>query len=425
MSFATQKTTYIDRLMLFINKKLAPLMGEISENKTIQSIVRGMVGVVPVTFLGAIFLLLLILSNYWPALGTKISAILTGYFLTLGMLGFYISITVGINYARLYHLNQQTAVIICIMAYFTIIMTTDENAILPPLPGNLGSVGIFPALVVSLLAMRFFRFTTENNITIKMPVGVPPMIGDMFSALIPTIVVVLVTWFVRSILDFDLAIWLSTLLSPIFKAADNIFVATLRMIVGMLFWAVGLHGEAMLQGIIAPFQTTWQAANAAAFVAGQPLPYIWTQSFERMVLWVPSVWGLMFWMYQSKVKAHRALALASTPAALFTIIEPIIFGLPIAFNPYLTIPFVLSTTLATIVSFLGTQFGLFARFYVGLPWFTPPPILAVADSGGHWENLIMILINFGIGVLLYWPFFKAYEKKELEKEMMAEDRTQA
>ena len=90
--------------------------------------------------------------------------------------------------------------------------------------------------------------------------------------------------------------------------------------------------------------------------------------------------------------------------------------MPIAFNAYLIIPFVLSTTLATIVSFLGTHFGLFARFYVGLPWFTPPPILAVGDSGGHWENLIMVLINFAIGVLLYWPFYKAYEKKELEKE---------
>jgi len=410
------KPGFIDLTMELINTRLALVIGAFGENKTIQSVVRGMVGVVPVTFLGAIFLLLLILGNYWKALGAVTPAILTGYFLTLGMLGFYVAVSVGINYARIYNLNQLTAAMISIMAFFTIIMTADENVTLPTLPGNFGSVGIFPALIVTLLAMRFFRFAVERNITIKMPPGVPPMIVDMFAALIPAIVVVLVTWFVRSILNFDLATWLSTLLAPVFKAADNVFVATLRMTVGMLFWSVGLNGEAMLQGVIAPFQTTWQTANAAAAVAGQPLPYIWTQTFERMVLWVPSVWGLMFWLYQSKVKAHRALAVAATPAAIFTIIEPIVFGLPIAFNAYLIIPFVLSTTLATIVSFLGTHFGLFARFYVGLPWFTPPPILAVGDSGGHWENLIMVLINFAIGVLLYWPFYKAYEKKELEKE---------
>jgi PTS system cellobiose-specific IIC component len=410
------KPGFIDLMMELINTRLAPVLAAFAENKTIQSIVRGMVGVVPVTFLGAIFLLLLVLGNYWNALGAVTPAILTGYFLTLGMLGFYVAVSVGINYARIYNLNQLTAAMISIMAYFTILVTADENATLPSLPGNFGSVGIFPALIVTLLAMRFFRFTTEKNIAIKMPPGVPAMIGDMFAALIPAIVVVLVTWFVRSILNFDLATWLSTLLAPVFKAADNVFVATLRMTVGMLFWSAGLYGEAMLQGVIAPFQTTWQTANAAAAVAGQPLPYIWTQTFERMVLWVPSVWGLMFWMYQSKVKAHRALAVAATPAAFFTIIEPIVFGLPIAFNAYLVIPFVLSTTLSTIVSFLGTQFGLFARFYVGLPWFTPPPILAVGDSGGHWENLIMVLINFAIGVLMYWPFYKAYEKKELEKE---------
>jgi PTS system cellobiose-specific IIC component len=123
----------------------------------------------------------------------------------------------------------------------------------------------------------------------------------------------------------------------------------------------------------------------------------------------------MVWMYLSKVKSFRTLAIASTPAAIFTLVEPIVLGLPIAFNAFLIIPFVLSTTLATIFSYLTIQAGIFAGFYVGLPWFTPPPILAVGDSGGHWENLIMLLINFGIGVLIYWPFFKVYEKKVMEE----------
>ncbi|HAY84244.1 MAG TPA: hypothetical protein DCY42_04770 [Chloroflexi bacterium] len=60
-----------------------------------------------------------------------------------------------------------------------------------------------------------------------------------------------------------------------------------------------------------------------------------------------------------------------------------------------------------------------------MPWFTPPPIIAVGDSGGHWENLILLLINFTIGVLLYWPFFKAYEKKVMEEEATAETRLES
>jgi PTS system cellobiose-specific IIC component len=233
-------------------------------------------------------------------------------------------------------------------------------------------------------------------------------------------IVVLVAWLVRSVLNFDLAVFSTQLLAPVFQAADNIFVVTLRMFLGMSLWSVGLHGDAMLMPIITPFQATWQVANAAAVIEGQPIPYIWTESFERLVLWVPSVWGLMFWMYFSKVKSHKALAVASTPAALFCIVEPVIFGLSIAFNVYLLIPFILSTTLATIFSYGGMLLGWFGKLYVGLPWFTPPPILAVLDSGGNWANLIMVIVNFGIGVLLYWPFYKAYEKKELEKEAEAE-----
>lgn len=402
----------IDRLFYILNTWLTPALDVFNENKTIQSVIRGMVGAAPVTFLGAIFLLLRIIATYIPALDTYLPQILNGFYLTLNMLGFYIAVSIAINYAQLFHLNQLTAVLISIMAYLTINVQVEMGNISLE---HFGATGIFPALIVTLLAMRLYRFTQEKKITIKMPPSVPTMIEDMFAALIPVIVIVLITWFIRNILTFELTPFLANLLAPLFKGVDNLFVVTLRMILGMLFWAFGLQGDAMFQGVTGPFLTTWQTANANAAISGEPLPYIWVGSFERMVLWVPSVWGLMVWMYLSKVKSFRSLAIAATPAAVFTIVEPIVFGLPIAFNAFLIIPFVLSTTLATIFSYLTIQAGIFAGFYVGLPWFTPPPILAVGDSGGHWENLIMLLINFGIGVLIYWPFFKVYEKKVMEE----------
>lgn len=422
MNKAWSNPDIIERLMNIINTKLAPVLGIFGENKTIQSLILGMVGVAPVTFLGAIFLLLQIMATYVPAMMPYSPQILNGFFLTLNMLGFYIAVSIAINYAQLFNLNQLTAAIISIMAYLTINMQVDAGMISID---HFGSTGIFPAVIVTLLGMRSYRFMHDKEITIKMPPSVPPMISEMFAALIPAIVIVLITWFIRNILAFEITPFLANLMAPLFKGADNVFVVTLRMLLGMVFWSVGLQGDAMFQGVTGPFLTTWQTANANAAVAGQPLPYIWVGAFERMVLWVPSVWGLMFWMYLSKVKSFRSLAIATTPAAIFTIIEPIVFGLPVAFNAFLIIPFVLSTTLATIVSYLTIQAGIFARFYVGLPWFTPPPIIAVGDSGGHWENLILLLINFTIGVLLYWPFFKAYEKKVMEEEATAETRLES
>jgi len=422
MNKAWSNPDIIERLMNIINTKLAPVLGIFGENKTIQSLILGMVGVAPVTFLGAIFLLLQIMATYVPAMMPYSPQILNGFFLTLNMLGFYIAVSIAINYAQLFNLNQLTAAMISIMAYLTINMQVDAGMISID---HFGSTGIFPAVIVTLLGMRSYRFMHDKEITIKMPPSVPPMISEMFAALIPAIVIVLITWFIRNILAFEITPFLANLMAPLFKGADNVFVVTLRMLLGMVFWSVGLQGDAMFQGVTGPFLTTWQTANANAAVAGQPLPYIWVGAFERMVLWVPSVWGLMFWMYLSKVKSFRSLAIATTPAAIFTIIEPIVFGLPVAFNAFLIIPFVLSTTLATIVSYLTIQAGIFARFYVGLPWFTPPPIIAVGDSGGHWENLILLLINFTIGVLLYWPFFKAYEKKVMEEEATAETRLES
>jgi PTS system cellobiose-specific IIC component len=135
-----------------------------------------------------------------------------------------------------------------------------------------------------------------------------------------------------------------------------------------------------------------------------------------MVGWTASIWGLMFWLFRSKSKKLRTIAVAGLPSAVFTIIEPILFGLPVVFNPYLVVPFILSATVAAFFTYGVMALGLVSRFYVALPWITPPPILGFLGTGGDWKMVVVVIINTIIGILIYAPFFKAYEKSELAKE---------
>ncbi|AUT06791.1 Putative permease IIC component YwbA [Streptococcus parauberis] len=171
--------------------------------------------------------------------------------------------------------------------------------------------------------------------------------------------------------------------------------------------------------IFQPFALMWTADNAKALadgVKGTELPHIMTsQGLDRMTNWTACVWPLILLMVTSKVKYLKTLGWACLPSAIFTIVEPVIFGLPLALNPFLIIPFILTGIVTAIVSYGTFALGFISRFYTTLPWATPPFILGPLGTG-DWKSEILVVVSFLIGLIIYYPFFKQFEKHELAKE---------
>lgn len=53
--------------------------------------------------------------------------------------------------------------------------------------------------------------------------------------------------------------------------------------------------------------------------------------------------------------------------------------------------------------------------YMSLPWATPSPILGYLSAGGSIGGFVVVFINFVIGLVIFYPFWKAYEKAEVAK----------
>jgi PTS system cellobiose-specific IIC component len=277
-----------------------------------------------------------------------------------------------------------------------------------------GAKGLFVAILVGLLSVRIYKLVVDSGVVVKMPDGVPPMIAASFTALIPYTVVFILAWGLRTLIGFDFTAWLFTLIEPLFKAADNIFMYTFATTLGNLFWAAGVHGDSMVGVITGPFTAMTVAANADAVAAGLPMPYIWTPQLQRMNVWTSTVWPLFIFLWFSKVPGHKTLFWTALPAGIFTIIEPIMFGLPLALNPILFIPFMLSTVIGSVVSYLAVMIGFVGRFFANLPWATPPFLLGPLASG-DWKWIIIIALNVVIGYFIYLPFWRLYEKRELAR----------
>ena len=112
----------------------------------------------------------------------------------------------------------------------------------------------------------------------------------------------------------------------------------------------------------------------------------------------------------------KSLTRMAMVPGLFNINEPIIFGLPIVFNPYLLIPFALVPLLAMVITYLSITMGFMAPFSaVQVPWTTPPIIAGFLLNG--WQGAVVQIVNLVMATAIYLPFVKSQDKAFLEEEM--------
>lgn len=437
MADGKNKKSFMESLMDFAFKIAEPL-GQIADTPVISSIQNGLVAIMPVIIVGSLFLVLYVLGS--PSVGTSGHALLpfltplAGKFvwvnsITLGFMSLYASITFAESYAEKLNVDTKSASILGVVVFicFTIAGVDKSGGI--AVTAFSGS-GLFVSIITSLVSVKIYAYLLKKNITIKMPASVPPNIGNAFTSLIPYAVCMTLAWLVRDLMNFDMVAWLSKILSPLVQGGDNVVTCGVVAFVTNLLWSVGLHGDNMFGSLFTPFGTIWLQQNASALSAGTPtyaLPHVLAglgnTGLLRLTNWTATVWPLIAFMIMSKVKYLKSLGWACLPAGIFTIVEPVVFGLPLALNPTLFIPFLLSGTISAIVGYLIMALPFMGKFFAAIPWATPPFLLGPLGTG-DWKTIFIPIISFAIGFVIYYPFWKAFEKECLQKEKEREAELQ-
>ncbi|MSD84690.1 hypothetical protein GKC32_10960 (plasmid) [Lactobacillus curvatus] len=407
----------MDRLTNYITYKMTPVLMKIFNRPTLNIIKNSMVNIMPFILFGSVMLLISLLGTTSMGTDKPILPFISAYSdliglmnsLTMGFMTLYFSVSIGVNYAKEYNLDQTNSALISIMSFLMININKISDGSIDI--SNFGAAGLFPTMITSIVALKIYKLFIKKNIAIRMPDGVPPAVGAAFSSLIPFATVGILYWFTRTILKFDIMSIMRTLLNPIFSGADNIFVFTFYGFFSKLLWAFGIHADSLFQGILDPLKLTWVAENGAAKVAGESMPHIWTTALERTCLWTGPVLGLLVVLLFSKLKHLKTFSIASLPAALFSIVEPVVFGLPIVMNPVLIVPLILTGTLGAFFTYGACQIGLLAKPFIELPWATPPVLIGFIASG-DWKYILVAIINIALGAIIYYPFVRAFEREE-------------
>ncbi|MGF1754760.1 EAL domain-containing protein, partial [Vibrio makurazakiensis] len=95
--------------------------------------------------------------------------------------------------------------------------------------------------------------------------------------------------------------------------------------------------------------------------------------------------------------------------SIFNINEPVIYGLPIMFNPILIIPFLLVPVFSLVIAYFATYIGWVPPVSEVMSWMTPPLVSGYIGTGNSVEGALLQLVIIILGVLAYRPFLKQME----------------
>lgn len=428
---STEKKSLMDKLLEKVDVIAGP-MTRFGQIPFVRAIVNGMVAALPVTMVGSIFLVVYLFCSdggltqhaLIPFLKPWANDLALVNSLSMGIMAIYIMIAFGAEYAEIKGFNKTTGAVGAFFAF----MLLNYNAV-----GQLaktgasafestywGGAGLITAMIAGAIAINIIDICYKKNIVIKLPDSVPPAISDSFSAIIPYFFITIVCWGIRTIAGINIPSAVGEILMPLLGKADNIFVYSFQQFLSSLLWVCGLHGDNITGAVTNVFLNQWLAENNAAFMAHtavKDLPYVWTTNLCRLSQWVSTCWPILVYMFMSSKKLPQLKPLATIcfPPAVFCIIEPIMFGLPIVMNGFLLIPFVITPVITGALTYWATSIGFVGKMYMNLPWATPSPILGYIAGGGSIGGIIIVAINFAIGMVIFYPFWKAYEKAEVAK----------
>lgn len=431
----------------FLEKYIMGPMARVSTLRPVRAIVAAGMASIPLTIVGSAFLVLGILPQAFPILGgiwagsfdKFVALTLFAYKCSMGILSLYFALVIGYEYTKIYieeeelNLNPLNGGILSIFAFFmTIPELIWQDGMVATVSGDttiggwtvggdslarLSTSGLFTAILMSILAVQLYRLCVKRNWVVKMPEAVPEGVSRSFTALIPAFVVAVTVLLVQLVF-----VLLGTDIYKVIAIPFGFVTHITNTLPGLLviyflvhaLWLVGIHGANIVIGLVNPILL----ANMASNVDGKF--FVAAGEFTNAYITVGGSGAtlvLVFLMaFMARSEQLKMLGRASLGPAIFNINEPIIFGLPIVYNPNLALPFLLAPLATTVIAYLGIQVGFAGKTIVQTPWPTPAGLGAFIGSGGDIKAGILALVCVLVAGAIWFPFFRAYDNKLLKEE---------
>jgi len=255
-----------------------------------------------------------------------------------------------------------------------------------------GGTGLFLAIVICLALAAAFKY-------LRAPVAIALALaafGGMWVAHAP------------------LADLLYASLKPLGDLGDTYVALMVVVVVQSVLWLVGIHGPAVLAAIVTPVYITLQSQNGDAFAHHLPVPHIVVVSLFLFVFpgGAGSTLPLALLLAVSRVPRLRTIGRAIVVPSFFNLNEPLLYGLPVAYNGFLAVPFVLAPAVLATVTYFAVAWGWVARPIAYVPSSIPTLLSTYLATSFDPRAVLLVLANVAIAGAIYLPFVRKYESFE-------------
>ena len=282
-----------------------------------------------------------------------------------------------------------------------------------------GAAGLFTAMflgvIVGMVFKKFahFSFFKEDSL-------IPDFVKNWFDNIF-AIVLSLAIWFVLThVLNINVFTMITIIMSPVTYFAQSIWGVIFLSLVMDVFYFFGVSGWVWTP-ITMTIQKAAIATNSALVAAGMKATNIYAYGFSRYqhIGGEGTTLPVAFYMLKAKSSKYKLLGKATLVPSLFNINEPLFYGMAVN-NPFMFIPVVLVSIINSANTYIWMKLGWAQIPYVNFDMNNLPNVVSAwVQSGGCIGNVLLVCVNFCIAAVIYYPFFKAADNYEYQKEQKA------
>ena len=435
---------------VLLQKYLMTPMAKISQFKIVRAVMAAGMASVPFCIVGSMFLVFNTLPMTFTGLETvfentifKVSDLyMIANTATMGILALYFNIVVGYELTKIEEeetglkVNALNGAMLSVFAFVmtlpelvmqsgAMVLLNDQSELvfnglrLKPFVYRLGTSGIFIAIVMAIIATQLYFLCVRRNWVVKMPETVPLGVSRSFTALIPTFVIAFTILILNGILVY-FGTDIFDIIGVPFTFVTNLTKSWLGIMVILFLihalWVVGIHGASIIGAFITPIMLSNMNEN----VGGAHIPFAGEFNNSLVILGGSGSTLLMtfFIAFCAKSSQLKILGRASAVPAIFNINEPIIFGMPIVYNPYLALPFLLAPMACGTLGYFAISSGFMNPIIALIPWPSPMGLGAFIGTGGDYRAMFVAILSAILALVIYLPFVKMYDNKLYKEEQV-------
>ena len=381
-----------------------------------QAINNGLVMATPLLMIGSFALIFKSLS--FGFYQTFITSFADGFFwdfftfihqVTFGVLSLFTVFSISISYARTqsYRFDFATGSISSSLgcyAIFTGLFSSDFNI------SSFGADGLFTAIFCAICgSMLFFKIISYEKIAVRFyTVGADSNFNHALSVIIPSFIIFVLAFLLNQVISLLFgvsgleAMFHKVLVAFVNSISNDIIQALLYALLTGLLWFFGIHGANLFNPVL------------GGVLFGEQTGGIINKTFLDVFVY-PGGSGaalclLIAVLLFAKEKNTRRLAKISAIPTFFNINELMVFGLPILYNPYFLVPFLIVPMISTLVSYFAVSSGLVPIITDSTVEWVMPVLFGGYQATGSVRGILLQIVNIVIGVFIYRWFLIRCEK---------------